>query len=142
MTTLQRALNAATAWLLILKNTYRIGVGGCSTRKGIVMKYEIYKTRDGLLIPVLYPEDAGQAFRLTVPDAVKVSEGTARNTIAYGIVPTRMRRQPFPVHNNIWRDRELLGALSGDHNRWAFVDYRNEVAPKYPLSALHSNDEQ
>lgn len=99
------------------------------------MKYEIYKTCDGLLIPVLYPEDAGQAFRLTVPDAVKVSEGTARNTIAYGIVPTRMRRQPFPVHNNIWKDRELLGALSGDHNRWAFVDYRNEVAP-----ALYHND--
>ena len=47
------------------------------------MKYEIYKTRDGLLIPVLYPEDAGQAFRLTVPDAVKVSEGTARNTCTY-----------------------------------------------------------
>lgn len=103
------------------------------------MKYEIYKTRDGLLIPVLYPEDAGQAFRLTVPDAVKVSEGTARNTIAYGVVPVRMRRQPFPVRNNIWRDRELLGALSGDYNRWAFMDYRNEVAP--PLYLHHANED-
>lgn len=105
------------------------------------MKYEVYKTRDGLLIPVVFPEGVDN-IRVKIEGAVKVSEGTARNTIAYGIVPTRMRRQPFPVHNNIWRDRELLGALSGDHNRWAFVDYRNEVAPKYPLSGLHSNDEQ
>ena len=70
---------------------------------------------------------------------MKVSEGTARNTIAYGVVPVRMRRQPFPVRNNIWRDRELLGALSGDHNRWAFVDYRNEVAP--PLYLHHANED-
>ena len=105
------------------------------------MKYEIYKTRDGLLIPVLYPEDAGQAFSLAVPDAVKVSEGTARNTIAYGIVPCKMRRQPFPIRNNIWRDRELLGALSNEFNRWGFVDYHDEIAPKSPLSVIHCNEE-
>lgn len=104
------------------------------------MKYEIYKTRDGLLIPVLYPEDAGQAFSLTVPDAVKVSEGIARNTVNYGIVPKRMRRQPFPVRNNIWRDRELLGALSNEFNRWAFVDYRDEVAP--PLFSNTANSKK
>lgn len=103
------------------------------------MKYEVYKTRDGLLIPVVFPEGVDN-IRVKIEGAVKVSEGKARNTISYGIVPTSMRKQEFPVRNNIWRDRELLGALSFDYNRFAYVDYNNEIAPPLLPGNVSNNE--
>lgn len=100
------------------------------------MKYEIYKTRSGHLIPVVFPQDHGDDFAITVPNAVKVSEGHAVLTTEYGITVRRMKRQPFPIRNNIFRDHQLLTALQLDFNINAYDDTYNEIAP--PLTALYS----